>query len=79
VPLGFPVRLRNRDTVRQGMFKHDIYPPVHWPIKGKVPVEFRASHRLARQVMTIPCDQRYSVEEMKRVAGVLRRLKPERI
>jgi len=29
VPLGFPIRLKNREHVRQILFDRDIYPPVH--------------------------------------------------
>ena len=37
VPMGFPVRINNRDSVRQSLFKHEIYPPVHWPIEDMFP------------------------------------------
>ena len=67
VPLGFPVRLRNRDFIRNALFENEIYPPVHWPINGIVPSKYKQSHRLSNEIMTIPCDQRYSFEDMKRV------------
>jgi dTDP-4-amino-4,6-dideoxygalactose transaminase len=72
-PLGFSVRLKDRDRVRGGLFAAQIYPPVHWPIAGVVPPEFDASHRLAAEIMTIPCDQRYDIPDMKRVVNELRR------
>ena len=68
VPLGFPIRLKARDIVRQHLFESEIYPPVHWDIKGIVPERFSESHQLAREIMTIPCDQRYDLEDMRRVA-----------
>jgi len=71
VPLGFPIRLRNRDQVRQQLFEHNIYPPVHWPIAGIVPEEFKESHQLAADIMTLPCDQRYDSQDMKRMAKVV--------
>jgi dTDP-4-amino-4,6-dideoxygalactose transaminase len=71
VPLGFPIRLKNRGQVRQLLFEHDIYPPVHWPIQALVPKEFRESHRLAAEIMTLPCDQRYDSQEMKRMASLV--------
>lgn len=73
VPLGFPVRVEGRDTVLQALFKHEIYPPVHWPIDGVVPAEYEDSHRLARHIMTLPCDQRYGHEDMERMADVFLR------
>jgi dTDP-4-amino-4,6-dideoxygalactose transaminase len=71
VPLGFPIRLRNRDEVRQRLFENQIYPPVHWPVQGIVPEEFKASHRLAASIMTLPCDQRYDNDDMTRMARLV--------
>jgi hypothetical protein len=64
VPLGFPVRVPKRDAVRQALFDHQIYPPVHWLIDGVIPSKYEDSHRLALQIMTLPCDQRYKPEDM---------------
>lgn len=71
VPLGFPIRLKDRDRVRQALFSHEIYPPVHWAIRGVVPEEFRDSHRLASEIMTLPCDQRYGKDDMDRMIAVV--------
>lgn len=68
VPLGFPVRVRGRDALQRCLFADEIYPAVHWPIQGVVPEEFRDSHRLAAEVITLPCDQRYGPEDMERMA-----------
>ena len=68
VPLGFPIKHPRRDQIRVKLFQEQIYPPVHWPIDGVVPAEFSESHRLACQIMTLPCDQRYSSEDIHRMA-----------
>ncbi len=73
VPLGFPIRVRNRDRVRRLLFNERIYPPVHWDIAELVPKEFAASHLLAREIMTLPCDQRYNAEDMRRIVARLKR------
>ena len=70
VPLGFPVQVAKRDIVRQALFDRQIYPPVHWLIEGVVPPKYEDSHRLASQIMTLPCDQRYGPEDMERMAEV---------
>lgn len=67
VPLGFPIRIKDRDRVRHALFKHEIYLPVHWPIKGVVPETFSDSHRLASELATLPCDQRYTDSDMERM------------
>lgn len=71
VPLGFPICLQDRDRVRQILFDHAIYSPIHWLIQGIVPERFRDSHRLAADIMTLPCDQRYTSMDMDRMAQVI--------
>jgi len=71
VPLGFPVRFRNRDQIRQTLFDHEIYPPVHWQIAGIVPSRYTDSHRLSNNIMTIPCDQRYDRKDMERISKIV--------
>jgi dTDP-4-amino-4,6-dideoxygalactose transaminase len=67
VPLGYPIRVKNRDRVRHALFDQKIYAPVHWAIEGIVPKKFKDSHRLAGDIMTLPCDQRYDSRDMKRM------------
>ena len=75
-PLGFPVRLTNRDDVRAALIRERIFPPIHWPIRGVVPEQFAASHRLADSLMTLPCDQRYGAGDMDRIVSVFRSAVP---
>ncbi len=72
VPLGFPVRLANRDEVLKKLYGHDIYPPVHWQFRGILPAEFTESYRLLDDIMMLPCDQRYGRADMLRLAGLVR-------
>lgn len=71
VPLGFPIRVPDRDRVRQALFDHEIYPAIHWPIEGMVPKKFANSHQLASEIMTLPCDQRYDTNDMALMADRL--------
>jgi len=73
VPLGFPIVVKDRDRIRQALFTEEIFPPIHWPIASFVPCDFEDSHRLAGNIMTIPCDQRYNRSDMERVINILRR------
>jgi dTDP-4-amino-4,6-dideoxygalactose transaminase len=73
VPLGFPVRVANRNSIREALFRAEIYPPVHWPINECVPDEFTESHTLSREIMTLPCDQRYNEEDLDRMIEVFKR------
>jgi hypothetical protein len=71
VPLGFPMRVQNRDHLQGVLFSHRIYPAIHWPIEGIVPAEFGASHRLSADVITLPCDQRYDSTDMRRMVQLV--------
>ncbi len=71
VPLGFPMRAKDRDQLQQVLFHREIFPPIHWPIEGVVPAEFGASHRLAAEILTLPCDQRYGNADMERMARLV--------
>jgi hypothetical protein len=68
VPIGFPVRLHHRDAVRQELFREQVFPPVHWALSGWMPDSFAASHNLAKEMMTLPCDQRYDGDDMQHVS-----------
>jgi dTDP-4-amino-4,6-dideoxygalactose transaminase len=71
VPLGCPIRHPDRDRLRDELFRHDIFPPVHWALEGIVPERFASSHQLSREIMTLPCDQRYGPRDMDRLAKTL--------
>lgn len=71
VPLGFPIRVTSRDRLREALFRHRVYPPVHWPLRDAVPAQFEESHRLVRDIMMLPCDQRYEPADMYRVAQLV--------
>lgn len=73
VPLGFPIRLERRDEVRQFLFDHGVYPPVHWQLEGRIPAQFAESHRLSAHIMTIPCDQRLDRDDVMRISDLLHR------
>jgi dTDP-4-amino-4,6-dideoxygalactose transaminase len=75
VPLGFPVRIRDRDRLRHALFDAEIYPAVHWPIAGVVPAKFETSHRLSGEIMTLPSDQRYARSDMERMLTRMKALK----
>jgi dTDP-4-amino-4,6-dideoxygalactose transaminase len=72
VPLGFPVRMRNRDEVREALFSYKIYPPVHWPMHKMVPKTFAESYRLSNDMMTLPCDQRYKKPDIQKLIEAVR-------
>lgn len=73
VPLGFPIRLAQRDRIRAALFRHELYPPVHWPLQNLLPAEFEESLRLSADILTLPCDQRYDTADMARIITLVRK------
>ncbi len=73
IPLGFPIRLAARDRVQQALFAESIYPPVHWRLEACIAERYVDCRRLSTELLTLPCDQRYSGDDMRRMASVVRR------
>lgn len=72
VPIGFPVIVEDRDRVRSQLYDDRIYPPVHWNVSNVTPARFTQSHGLSKHIMTLPCDGRYDVSDMERMADCLK-------
>jgi len=73
VPLGYVLKLKDRDRVRSQLANQRIFCAVHWPLPGEIDVmRFPEAASLARTSLTIPIDQRYRLDDMKKVADVLR-------
>lgn len=72
VPLGFPIKAKQRDDIRANLFKTNIYPPLHWEIEGTVPHRFAESHLLASHILTLLCDQRYSINELDKITSMVK-------
>jgi hypothetical protein len=62
-----------RDAVRDALVSEDIYPTVLWPLDTPAVADIPEAHaELARRMLTIHCDQRYSADDMSRVAAMVR-------
>ena len=64
-PLGFPVLARDRDYIKQELVKRGIYPPIHWNLSSDIDKkEFKTSWEISQEILTIPIDQRYELDDM---------------
>ena len=72
VPLGFPIRVARRELLLKQLHQQEIFPPIHWPLEGVAPARFVNSHALSREILTLPCDQRYGEANMVRMASLIR-------
>jgi hypothetical protein len=72
VPLGYVLRLPQRDRVRARLAAERVFCPVHWPLPAEVdPRRFPAAASLAATTLTLPVDQRYTEAEMSRLADTV--------
>jgi hypothetical protein len=72
VPLGFPIRVPERDRVVQHLASARMFCARHWAELPSDPDRFRFEHQLARQILTLPCDHRYGSADMDRLVRAVR-------
>ena len=65
-PLFVPILLPNRDKVRAHLTKNEIYCPVHWPKPEG------CESNIYDLELSLICDQRYGIEDMKRIVSVIK-------
>lgn len=72
-PFGFPIRLPNstRNILRSTLFERGIYAGRHWEPLPDLVQEFEEEAVLSRELLTLPCDQRYDEDDMDTIANVL--------
>ena len=68
-PIGFPIITTKRDALREYLINNNIYCPIHWLLPEEIPKKFDYSYSLSKKIITIPCDQRYFLEDMEIIAG----------
>lgn len=68
-PLFFPIYVKNnRDELRRKLIENEIYCPVHWPIPKQVNGHLNITTKnIYDSILSIPCDQRYQIEDMRRI------------
>ena len=71
-PTYYPIYVNtNRDYVRQELIKSKIYCPIHWDIPKQIS---NKSLGIYNRILSLPCDQRYGDDDMKRILSVLESL-----
>lgn len=66
--LYFPVIVENRDVVQGQLAKKSVFCPVIWPLPEGAEGVCENSKYIAENMLAIPCDQRYSAEDMLTIA-----------
>jgi len=68
VPLFVPVVMNNRDRVREAMFQHKVFCPVHWPFDG---ISLKKGADMAAHELSLIVDQRYNEKDMELILSLL--------
>ena len=69
VPLFVPVFFETseqRNAIRKKLIEAQIYCPIHWPKPAQIPTDF-AVNRIYDTELSLICDQRYDINDMKRI------------
>ena len=66
-PLFVPILAHNRDELRRYLIQNEIYLPVHWPLSDYHKGISERARILYNQELSVICDQRYGLEDMKRI------------
>lgn len=73
-PFGFAIRVPRGERLWERLCRAGIYAQRHWARLPSPRREFAAEHRLAAELITLPCDQRYGAAEMRAVGARVRKL-----
>ena len=67
----YPFMIPNATEVRDKLQKLKIYIPILWPNVFKEVPENWIEWRYAKNILPLPCDQRYGIEEMRYMCEVI--------
>ena len=70
-PSGFPVRVKSAATLSRRLSDFRIFAARHWQVLPSDRQAFPEEHRLADELLTLPCDYRYGEREMQRVSDAM--------
>jgi len=71
-PFFFPIYVKNdRDKLREKLIKENIYCPIHWEKPLILNNKEMQSNYIYDHILSIPCDQRYGIDEMKKIVEVI--------
>lgn len=77
VPYGVPVLSEHRDELRAYLAEKGIQTVVHWDLPDDIdPDRFPDSWWVHERELTLPCDHRYGLLDMARVASAVAAFKP---
>lgn len=69
--LYFPVIVADRDEIQGKLAKKSVFCPVIWPLPNGAEGVCENSKYIADNMLAIPCDQRYSADDMRKISQII--------
>lgn len=70
--LYFPVLVKNRDGLQKTLAEKSVFCPVIWPVPEQAKGICANSEYVAENMLAIPCDQRYTQEDMFEIIEIIK-------
>ncbi len=70
-PIYFPLYVENREKFQRLLAENNIYAPVLWKVEDNSVIVDESVEYIYKHLLAIPIDQRYSFDDMKRIADVI--------
>lgn len=71
VPFCVPIKTEDRDELMHYLIQNNIYCNIHWRIFEQKSYISSEILNLSRQILSIPCDQRYGADDMRYIGSIL--------
>ena len=68
----YPLMVKNAEYIRKRLVVKKIFIPVLWPNVLKKITENSIEYHLASDILPLPCDQRYGIDEMSYIVEVIK-------
>jgi hypothetical protein len=75
-PFGVVIAVEDPATLARELAKARLFCPRHWHDIGANPDDFPYEHDLSRQLLTVPCDHRYSPGDLAGLADAIEHIAP---
>ncbi len=73
-PFMVVVKAENADAIRHGLADRKVFTPMYWPASPSFPRQSRVANTFGSSHVFLPCDQRYSIEDMVHLGEVYRQV-----
>ena len=71
----YPLLIENAEEIRNELIKNKIYIPVLWPNVLNELTDNTIEYNFAKNILPLPCDQRYSIDDMEKMCKILQKIK----